>query len=646
MQEESTLTNAQPKTQVTRVTKSDMGRLGIALFGGILVLNYYLARLFFTGAIDGFAMKLSALIGAIILSLPIYWEAVKDLCHGKVGMNELVALALLAAFAREDYPIAGAVAFFMLISITIEKRTAIGAEAAIEAVVRMTPRTARRLKADGTEEEIDAIHDLNLGDICRVRPGENFPADGKIRKGNTTVNQASITGESLPADKNEGDDVFAGTLNLTGLVEFEVTRKGTDTTLGKVRNLIADAEQSKMPIQRMIDQYIGYYTPIILMISGLTWFITRDMSRVIAVLVMAVPAALVLAHPSAVIAAVSSASRLGILIKDVAQLELVAKIKAIIFDKTGTLTEGNLEVARLEPVQEGDLAQLVQVAVSVEHHSNHPTAVAIKQLAQKVGIEELVPEKYEEVAGKGVSAIVNGQQCYVGRQTWLADLGIDVSMLDKSHEATESEGMSIVSVACDGKALGWIGLHDAIREVSAEAVKELRELGVEHCCMVTGDNQKVADVVARQIGITEVYAGCLPEEKANVVHTLKQTGAIVAVVGDGVNDAPALAAGDIGMAMGAIGSDVAVQSASIALMNNDLRRIPFFIGLSRRTRLLMNQNLAIGLTFIMVGVYFAIAGALGPVGAALIHTASSLLVIFNSARLVRSGEMLNLPDGK
>ncbi|MBO4619171.1 MAG: cation-translocating P-type ATPase [Victivallales bacterium] len=646
MQEESTLTNAQPKTQVTRVTKSDMGRLGIALFGGILVLNYYLARLFFTGAIDGFAMKLSALIGAIILSLPIYWEAVKDLCHGKVGMNELVALALLAAFAREDYPIAGAVAFFMLISITIEKRTAIGAEAAIEAVVRMTPRTARRLKADGAEEEIDAIHDLNLGDICRVRPGENFPADGKIRKGNTTVNQASITGESLPADKNEGDDVFAGTLNLTGLVEFEVTRKGTDTTLGKVRNLIADAEQSKMPIQRMIDQYIGYYTPIILMISGLTWFITRDMSRVIAVLVMAVPAALVLAHPSAVIAAVSSASRLGILIKDVAQLELVAKIKAIIFDKTGTLTEGNLEVARLEPVQEGDLAQLVQVAVSVEHHSNHPTAVAIKQLAQKVGIDELEPESYEEVAGKGVSAMVNGQQCYVGRQSWLADLGIDVSMLDKSHEATESEGMSIVSVACGGKALGWIGLHDAIREVSAEAVKELRELGVEHCCMVTGDNQKVADVVARQIGITEVYAGCLPEEKANVVQTLKQTGAIVAVVGDGVNDAPALAAGDIGMAMGAIGSDVAVQSASIALMNNDLRRIPFFIGLSRRTRLLMNQNLAIGLTFIMVGVYFAIAGALGPVGAALIHTASSLLVIFNSARLVRSGEMLNLPESK
>jgi Cd2+/Zn2+-exporting ATPase len=528
----------------------------------------------------------------------------------------------------------------MLISITIEKRTAIGAEAAIEAVVRMTPRTARRITKDGTEEECDAIRDLNLGDVCRVRPGENFPADGRILKGNSTVNQASITGESLPTDKNPGDEVYAGTLNLTGLVEFEVTRKGTDTTLGKVRNLIADAEQSKMPIQRMIDQYIGYYTPVILMISGLTWFITNDMSRVIAVLVMAVPAALVLAHPSAVIAAISAASRLGILIKDVSHIELVAKIKAIIFDKTGTLTEGDLEVARLEPVSEGDLAQLVQIAVSVEHHSNHPTAEAIKKLAQKVGIEELAPDQYEEVAGKGVSAVVNGQQCYVGRDTWLAELGIDVSSLAKSRESTEGEGMSIVSVACDGKALGWIGLHDAIRPVSSEAVRQLKELGVEHCCMVTGDNQKVADVVARKIGITEVYAGCLPEEKAKVVTSLKEGGNIVAVVGDGVNDAPALAAGDIGIAMGAFGSDIAVQSASVALMNNDLRRIPFFIGLSRSTRMLMGQNLAIGLTFITVGVYFAISGALSPVGAALIHTVSSLMVIFNSARLVRSGEAL------
>ena len=411
--EDNTINASAEKTRaaVSRVTRSDMGRLGAALFGGILVLDSYLAGLLFSARIDQFTMDLFALVGAVILSVPIFWEAGRDLFRGVVGMNELVALALLGAFASgsSNYRTAGAVAFFMLISITIEKRTAIGAEAAIEAVVRMTPRTARRIKADGSEEECDAIQDLNVGDICRVRPGENFPADGKITSGVSTVNQASITGESLPTDKSLGDEVYAGTLNLTGLVEFKVTRKGTDTTLGKVRNLIADAEQSKMPIQRMIDQYIGYYTPVVLMIAGLTWFVTKDMSRVIAVLVMAVPAALVLAHPSAVIAAISAASRLGILIKDVSQIELVAKIKAIIFDKTGTLTEGNLEVARLDPVADGDLAQLVQVAVSVEHHSNHPTAAAIKKLASKVGIDVVVPDKYEEVAGKGVKATVGGK---------------------------------------------------------------------------------------------------------------------------------------------------------------------------------------------------------------------------------------------
>lgn len=642
--EDNTINASAEKTRaaVSRVTRSDMGRLGAALFGGILVLDSYLAGLLFSARIDQFTMDLFALVGAVILSIPIFWEAGRDLFRGVVGMNELVALALLGAFASgsSNYRTAGAVAFFMLISITIEKRTAIGAEAAIEAVVRMTPRTARRIKADGSEEECDAIQDLNVGDICRVRPGENFPADGKITSGVSTVNQASITGESLPTDKSLGDEVYAGTLNLTGLVEFKVTRKGTDTTLGKVRNLIADAEQSKMPIQRMIDQYIGYYTPVVLMIAGLTWFVTKDMSRVIAVLVMAVPAALVLAHPSAVIAAISAASRLGILIKDVSQIELVAKIKAIIFDKTGTLTEGNLEVARLDPVADGDLAQLVQVAVSVEHHSNHPTAVAIKKLASKVGIDVVVPDKYEEVAGKGVKATVGGKECYVGRFSWLSEVGIDVSSLEESRQKTERDGMSIVCVGCDGKVLGWIGLQDAVRQVTPEAIKDLHEMGVSRCCMVTGDNQRVADAVAEKIGVTEVYAGCLPEEKAKVVGELKKSGNIVAVVGDGVNDAPALAAGDIGIAMGAFGSDIAVQSASIALMNNDLRRIPFFIGLARQTRMLMNQNLAIGLSFITVGVYFAIAGDLGPIGAALIHTVSSLLVIFNSARLVRSGESL------
>jgi ATPase, P-type (transporting), HAD superfamily, subfamily IC/heavy metal translocating P-type ATPase len=627
------------KATDSKVGKPEMFRLGIALFGGILVLNCYLSRVFFSNAIDETARDFSALIGALILSMPIFFEAIRDLIKGKVHMNELVALALVAAFASKDYQTAGAVAFFMLITITIEKRTAIGAEAAIEAVVRLTPRLARRI-VDGVEEEVDAFTDLKAGDVCRVRPGENFPADGVVTVGTSTVNQASITGESLPADKAVGDEVYAGTQNLTGLVEFRVTRIGSDTTLGKVRNLIADAERSKLPIMRMIDKYVGYYTPTILMIAGLVWFITMRIDRVIAVLVMSVPAAFVIATPSAVIAAIAAASRLGILIKDVSYIEQAARIGAIIFDKTGTLTEGKLAVARLEPAEGVELAELLELATSAEHHSNHPAAEAMRRLAREAKVEWREPQEYEEVAGLGVRATFDGKRCLVGRKTWLADEGIDLSALDASLTEAEHKGLSVVCVASDGKAWGWIGLSDAIRPVTAEAISQLKELGVDRCCMVTGDNERVAKAVAAQIGISEVAASCLPEQKETYVRKLKKTGKIVAVVGDGVNDAPALAAGDIGIAMGAFGSDIAVQSASVALMNNDLRRIPFLIGLARRTRVLTIQNFAVGLGFIVVGVYLATLGQVTPVGAALLHSVSSLMVIFNSARLVRSGEML------
>ncbi len=627
------------KSTENKVGKPEMLRLGIALFGGILVLNCYLSRVFFPNAIDETARDFSALAGALILSMPIFFEAIRDLIKGKVHMNELVALALVAAFASKDYQTAGAVAFFMLITITIEKRTAIGAEAAIEAVVRLTPRLARRI-VDGVEEEVDAFTDLKAGDVCRVRPGENFPADGVVTVGTSTVNQASITGESLPADKAVGDEVYAGTQNLTGLVEFRVTRIGSDTTLGKVRNLIADAERSKLPIMRMIDKYVGYYTPTILMIAGLVWFITMRIDRVIAVLVMSVPAAFVIATPSAVIAAIAAASRLGILIKDVSYIEQAARIGAIIFDKTGTLTEGKLAVARLEPAEGVELAELLELATSAEHHSNHPAAEAMRRLAREAKVEWREPQEYEEVAGLGVRATFDGKRCLVGRKTWLADEGIDLSALDASLTEAEHKGLSVVCVASDGKAWGWIGLSDAIRPVTAEAISQLKELGVDRCCMVTGDNERVAKAVAAQIGISEVAASCLPEQKETYVRKLKKTGKIVAVVGDGVNDAPALAAGDIGIAMGAFGSDIAVQSASVALMNNDLRRIPFLIGLARRTRVLTIQNFAVGLGFIVVGVYLATLGQVTPVGAALLHSVSSLMVIFNSARLVRSGEML------
>ncbi|OGV70014.1 MAG: copper-translocating P-type ATPase [Lentisphaerae bacterium RIFOXYB12_FULL_65_16] len=621
-------------------------RLGWAFLGGILVLNSYVAKSFLSRYIDPFAIDLSAIVGALVLGLPIFWSAVKDLARGRVYMNELVALALLAAFAHRDYRTAGAVAFFMLITITIERRTAIGAEASIEALIRLTPRRARRLR-DGVEEEVEAL-ELQVGDLCRVRPGENFPADGTVVSGTSTVNQASITGESLPVDKKVDSEVYAGTQNLTGLMDVRVTRVGTDTTLGKVRDLIVAAEKSKLPIMRMIDQYVVYYTPTVLMIAALVWFFTRDLNRVIAVLVMSCPCALVIATPSAVIAAIAAAARLGILIKDVSHIELAAKLRAMVFDKTGTLTEGVLEVARLQPAPGVELAELLQTATSTEANSNHPAAQAMRRLAKEAGVRWEDPVDYTEVAGQGVVAKFGADTCRVGRETWLGECGLDVRAMADALAGADTAGMSIVFVARNDRVLGWVGLRDAIRSAAKEAVRQVKDLGIRRCCMFTGDNPAVAEMVAQKVGIAkgDVRAGCLPGEKVAFVEELKGEG-LVAVVGDGVNDAPALAAGDVGIAMGAIGSDVAVQSASIALMNNDLRRIPFLIHLSRRARLVMNQNLLVGLVFILGGLYFSTIGVVSPVVAAVLHSVGSLVIIFNSARLVRAGEHLeSLPPSR
>lgn len=613
-------------------------RLVLAMLGGVLVLNAYLSEIFFADAIDPFAIRLSALVGALILAVPIFIAAVRDLVRGKIYMNELVALALVAAFANQDYVTAGAVAFFMLVTITIEHRTAIGAEASIESLIKLTPQRARLIR-DGREIDVD-VAEIAVGDTVRVRPGENFPADGTVVAGTSTVNQASITGESLPADKDQQDEVYAGTQNLTGVIDARVTRAGQDTTLGKVRELIVAAEKSRLPFMRMIDRYVGYYTPTVLMIAALVWVVTRDLNRVIAVLVVSCPCALIIATPSAVIAAIAAAARLGVLVKDVSHIELASRIKALVFDKTGTLTEGNLEVGRLQPAEGVELAELLDVATSAECHSNHPAAEAMRRLAAEAGIEWSDPTDYSELAGKGVMATFNGDVYRVGRETWLNECGLDTSHLHDSAHGSDATGMSIIFVARNTTVLGWIGLRDAVRLHAREAISELMRLGIQRCCMVTGDNESVAKIVGAKMGIKELKAGCLPQEKVEFVEDLKQRGYAVAFVGDGVNDAPALAAGDMGIAMGAIGSDVAVQSASVALMNNDLRRVPFLIGLSRRSRVVMSQNLFAGLLFIVLGLYLSMIGIVTPVIAAILHSTGTLFIIFNSARLVRAGEEL------
>ena len=606
------------------------------LLGLVLVINAFVVDWLFD---QGHTIaSVSAFFGSIVLGTPIILTAIKDLRRGHLSINELVAIAVLAAFASEDYKTAGIVAFFMLMGELIETRTAEGARDSIESLIKLTPTKARRLLKDGKEEEV-AASQLAVGDVIRIRPGDNVAADGIILNGQGSFNQATITGESLPADKKTGDEVFAGTQNLTGVLEIKVSRAGTDTTLGRVRELILAAEKTKLPIQKIVDQYMGFYTPLVLVIGALVWAFSHDLSRVIAVFVVSCPCAFILATPTAMVAALSAAARLGILIKNVADIEAAAKINAFIFDKTGTLTTGQLAVSRLAPVGDTKPAELLLLAASAEKYSNHPTAKALATLAGEAGVPLVEPKDFAETAGRGVKAEINGAKILVGRAQWLKDNGVDASF-EKSVDLNEAEGWSLIFVARDGHCVGWVGMQDQTRAEAKEALAELKEAGVRRIAMVSGDRQAVATRVAAEIGCEEAKGDCLPQTKVEFVRAVKAKGYKVAVIGDGVNDAPALAAGDISIAMGAAGSEVAIHTATIALMNNDLRRLPFLVKLSRSTRAVINQNFAFGIVFIIVGLSASAFGYIGPITAAILHVVGTLIVIFNSARLVRKGEEL------
>jgi len=610
-------------------------RLWQTLLGVVFVLNAFVVDWFF--ARGSAVASASAFVGAIVLGYPIVWTAVKDMYNGILSINELVAIAVMAAFASGDYKTAGVVAFFMLMGEIIETRTAEGARASIESLIKLTPTKARRITPQG-EEEV-AAKDLAIGDVIRIRPGDNVAADGTILAGQGSFNQATITGESLPVDKKPGDEVFAGTQNLTGVLEIKVSRAGQDTTLGRVRELILAAEKTKLPIMKIVDQYMAFYTPLVLVIAALVWAFTRRLDNVISVIIFSCPCAFILATPTAMVAALSAAARLGILIKNVADIELAAKINAFIFDKTGTLTTGELAVSRLAPLNGVTPAELLRIAATAEKYSNHPTAKALAQLAGEAGVPLSEPKDFAETAGRGVKADVGASRVLVGRAQWLKDNGVKEDFT-KSVDLNETEGWSLIFVARDGQCIGWVGLQDQTRAEARESLAELKESGVRRIAMISGDRQPVATRVGREIGCEEAKGECLPQNKVEFVRAMKTKGYKVAVIGDGVNDAPALAAGDIGIAMGAAGSEVAIHSATIALMNNDLRRLPFLVKLSHSTRTVINQNFLFGVAFIIGGMTLAALGKVPPVWAAAMHTGGSLLVVFNSARLVRKGEEL------
>ncbi len=611
-------------------------RLAWALAGGVFILDAFILRRLV--ADQETLATISALAGLLVLLWPLLGIVLADLRKGQVRMNELVLLAVLAGASQGDFLTAGVIAFFMLLGLIVESRTAIGAKASIEALARLSPGKARRLDGAGNPEEVEPAW-LRPGDLLQIRPGENVLADGEIVQGDTSLQEANITGESLPVDKGPGTAVFAGTVNLTGAIRVRVTRAGEDTTLGKVRQLILNAEQTRLPVARLMDKYVHFYTPVVLMLALVIWIFTNDLGRIVALLVAACPIALVLATPSVMVAALSAAARLGVLIKNVGDLELMARIDAFIFDKTGTLTTGTLAVARLAPAAGVDSADLLRDAAGAEQQSNHPVAKAVCRLAAQVKVPLPAAGDLHEEPGRGIRAGVGGDTVLVGNLAWMQANGLDAASFPACDD-TVTAGMSLLFVSRNGRPMGWIGLRDELRPEAAETLAGLHSLGMRQTALVTGDRRGVAAKVAAELGITDWRGECVPAEKVEFVEHARAEGLTPAFVGDGVNDGPALAASAVGIALGAAGSDVAIESASIALMNNDLRRLPFLVELARAARAGIIQNFCIGGILVAGGVALSAAGLLSPVPAAIIQVGGALAVVLNSARLIRRGEDL------
>lgn len=581
---------------------------------------------------QGDIFSLWAMIGLGLAAIPVLIDSLTSLkADGfeatKYYMDQFVALAILACFATGQYASGTIVAAILIVGQVLEEHTTLGVEEAVKSLTRLSRVKARRERDHG-EELVDAAR-LLAGDRVRVLPGDIIPADGVVVTGVTTIDQASITGESLPVDADVGARVFAGTTNLTGAMTMVVANTGSDTVIGRVTKIVEEAKTSRAPVMRLIDEYTRYYMPFVLIVAGFVLFFSRDVQRAISVIIVAMPCAFVLASPSAMVAALAVASRLGILVKSSRFFEAAQSIDTVVFDKTGTLTTGQLRVLAARPSAGVTESELIAAAASLEAHSTHPVARAILAEAHRRELDFDRGVTVEEIAGRGL----RGGGVIAGRRTWLESVGITIGA-----EIAETAAASTLYVARDGQFLGTLLLADAIRGETRQAVEHLRALGVDNFVMLTGDRAAVAREIAEAAGITRFRADCLPQEKLAEVRALRAAGHHVLVVGDGVNDAPALAAGHVGVAMGALGSDIAIKTADVALMGNDLRQLPRFLALSDRTLRIINQNLVWGLTFIALFVLLSALGFISPIMAAFLHEFSAFFVIFNSARLLRFDE--------
>ena len=626
--------------------------LGFYLVGGVLALVSLIADQ--TGITNPLVAALPAAAAAILLGSHLFLAAIREVLDKRVSSSSLAALAILAAMAVGNYGTAAFLAFILLVADQIVRRTASGAQRAIEQLVKLTPTEARVVEADGTERTLP-VAQIAVGMTVRVRPGENLPVDGRVLTGQSSVNQASLTGEAMPVEVQVGSDVYAGTTNLTGAVDIRVTAAGADTTIGKVSSLIREAESTRTPRQLLIEQVAKFYVPVAIAVAAIVFFfnarspdpLVRDSAalKAVTVLVVTCPTALLLSSPSAMVAAFAAAARLGVMIKRTEFLESAATVDAVVMDKTGTLTTGRFEVARLAPAEGVEGAELLKAAAAAEARSNHPLALSILRTAQQARIAVDNQGEYEEVHGAGVKARTSMGSLIAGRGNWIKSQ-LPAAASQVSSVEARIEGMSGVHVVKDGRYLGAVGLEDKVRPNSKGVVDRLREIGVRSVAIFTGDRLSVGKRVGLATGVDMVEAECLPEEKHELIKQLNADGYRVMMVGDGINDGPALAEADVGVAMGLSGSDIAANSAGVALMTDELNRLPFLMELARRTRVIIGQNIAVSVLMAIIGLGLAASGwfievggaSLGVGAAALLHFLPDVFVIGNSFRLFRFGE--------
>ncbi len=574
----------------------------------------------------------------------VFPKAWRSLVLLRPDMNLLMTVAVSGAMLIGEWSEGATVAFLFSLSLLLESWSVGRARNAISKLMDLSPPMAN-LKLAGGEIQTVPPAEVTVGSIVVIRPGDKLPLDGKVIAGSSSVNQASITGESVPVEKKVGDVVFAGTINGDGLLEVETTKIASDTMLAQIIRMVGDAQSKRAPSEMWVEKFAAIYTPAVMIAAILVFMVpplllggawSDWIYRALVLLVIACPCALVISTPVSIVAALAAAARHGVLIKGGLFVEIPSKLRAIALDKTGTITMGKPSVVQLVPMNGHDEEELLLRAGALEQSSTHPLALAIVAEVNSRGYKLPVAEQFEIIQGKGAKGTIDGKMYWLGSHRYLEERGQETPDVHEQLEALQAAGRSIVVVGNDAHVCGFIALGDAIRPESADTIAELHRLGVEKVVMLTGDNAGTASLVSKAVGIDEVQAELLPEDKVNAVANLVERYDQVAMIGDGVNDAPALARATIGIAMGAVGSDAAIETADIALMSDELAKVPWLINHSRRAMAIIKQNIIFSLAIKSLFVVLTFAGVSSLWGAIAADTGASLLVVANGLRLLKA----------